>query len=149
MLEPEEHLHQFTTAAIAAAIGRAKRLTDLHCIHSSSVESLGRTTARQKKEGAGGEMNSWLSRRHDRSNCCRFCCCRLLLQLLLFLVFVRCTKKVRHKLGHANEVARHAGRSLFVLMGGARKKKRLCSSPARKDVTIARCWKRNACKVHR
>ena len=38
MLEPEEHLHQFTTAAIAAAIGRAKRLTDLHCIHSSSVE---------------------------------------------------------------------------------------------------------------
>ena len=94
MLEPEEHLHQFTTAAIAAAIGRAKRLTDLHCIHSSSVESLGRTTARQKKEGAGDEMNSWLSRRHDRSNCSRFCCCRLLLQLLLFLLFVHCTKNV-------------------------------------------------------
>ena len=87
MLEPEEHLHQFTTAAIAAAIGRAKRLTDLHCIHSSIVESLGRTTARQKKEGAGGEMNSWLSRRHDRSNCGRFCCCRLLLQLLFYKLF--------------------------------------------------------------
>ena len=41
MLEPEEHLHQFTTAAIAATIGRAKRLTDLHCMHSSRVDSLG------------------------------------------------------------------------------------------------------------
>ena len=94
-------------------------------------------------------MNSWLSRRHDRSNCCRFCCCWLLLQLLLFLVFVRCTRKVRHKLGPAKEVARLAGRSLFVLMGGARKKERLTSSPARKDVTGARCWKRIVCKVYR
>ena len=68
MLEPEEHLHQFTTTAIAATIGRAKRLTDLHCMHSSRVDSLGLKSARQKKEGAGGEMNSWLSRRHDRSN---------------------------------------------------------------------------------
>ena len=41
------------------------------------------------------------------------------------MVFVPCTKKVRHKLGHASEIARHAGRSLFVLMGGARKKERL------------------------
>ena len=65
------------------------------------------------------------------------------------MVFVRCTKKVRHKLGHASEVARHAGRSLFVLMGGARKKERLTSSPARKDVTGARCWKRIVCPVHR
>ena len=47
MLEPEEHLHQFTTAAIAAAIGRAKRLTDLHCMHSSRVDSLGLKSARQ------------------------------------------------------------------------------------------------------
>ena len=41
------------------------------------------------------------------------------------MAFVRCTKKVRHKLGHASEIARHAGKSLFVLMGGARKKERL------------------------
>ena len=47
MLEPEEHLHQFTTVAIAAAIGRAKRLTDLHCMHSSRVDSLGLKSARQ------------------------------------------------------------------------------------------------------
>ena len=47
MLEPEEHLHQFTTAAIAAAIGRAKRLTDLHCMHSSRVDSLGQKSGCQ------------------------------------------------------------------------------------------------------
>ena len=61
------------------------------------------------------------------------------------MVFVRCTKKVRHKLGHASDIASHAGRCLYVLMGGARKKERLTSSPARKDVTGARCWKRIAC----
>ena len=55
----------------------------------------------------------------NRSNYCRFCCCWHLLLLLLFLVIVRCNKKVGHKLGHASEVAWHAGRSLFVLMGGA------------------------------
>ena len=62
MLEKAEHRHQFTAAAIAAAIGRAKRLTHLHCMHSSRFESVGLKTARQKKEDAGGEMNSWLSR---------------------------------------------------------------------------------------
>ena len=82
MLEPEEHLHQFTTAAIAATIGRAKRLTDLHCIHSSSVESLGRTTARQKKEGAGGEMNSWLSR-FLQAFLLKFGCCLQLHEFML------------------------------------------------------------------
>ena len=85
----------------------------------------------------------------NRSNYCRFCCCWHLLLLLLFLVIVRCNKKVGHKLGHASEVAWHAGRSFFVLMGGAQKKERLISSPARKDVTGARCWKRIACKVYR
>ena len=65
------------------------------------------------------------------------------------MVFVRCTEKVRHKVGHASEVARHARRSLFVLMGGARTKERLTSAPPRKDVTGARCWKRIACPVHR
>ena len=64
------------------------------------------------------------------------------------MVFVRCTKKVRHKLGHASEVARHAGRSLFVLMGGARKKERLTAALARKDEAGARGWKRIAWPAH-
>ena len=41
--------------------------------------------------------------------------------LLLFLVFVRYTKKVRHRLGHVSEVTRSEGRILFVHMGGARR----------------------------
>ena len=70
------------------------------------------------------------------------------LSLLLLLVFAAIaafscyralSQKVRHKVGHASEVARHAGRSLFMLMGGARRKERLTSSLARKDVTGARC----------
>ena len=62
----------------------------------------------------------------------------------LLLFFLCCTKKVRHKLGHACEIASHAGRRLSLLMGGARKKDRLTASPAGKDVTGARCWKRIA-----
>ena len=54
MLEPEEHLHQFTTVAIAAAIGRAKRLTDLHCVHSNRVDSLGLKSAREINGGCWG-----------------------------------------------------------------------------------------------
>ena len=50
----------------------------------------------------------------------------------------------RHKLGHACEIASHAGRRLSLLMGGARKKDRLTASPAGKDVTGARCWNRIA-----
>ena len=60
------------------------------------------------------------------------------------MVFLRCTKKVKHKLGHASEVARHTGRSLFVLMGGARKKERLNAALAPKDEAGARCWKKIA-----
>ena len=106
MLESADYLHQFITFAIAATVGSAKRLTVLHCMHSSRVS------------------------------------------LLLLLVFAAIaafscyralSQKVRHKVGHAIEVARHAGRSLFMLMGGARRKERLASSFARKDVTGARC----------
>ena len=74
MLEPAVRRHQFTAAAIAAAIGRAKPVTDLHCMHSSRVEKLGLKTARQKKEGAGGEMNSWLSR-FLQASILKFGCC--------------------------------------------------------------------------
>ena len=45
----------------------------------------------------------------------------LLVLLLPFLVFVRYTKKVRHRLGHVSEVTRNEGRILFVHMGGARR----------------------------
>ena len=82
MLEKAEHRHQFTAAAIAAAIGRAKRLTHLHCMHSSRFESVGLKTARQKKEGAGGEMNSWLSR-FLQAFLLKFGCCLQLHEFML------------------------------------------------------------------
>ena len=47
MLVSAEHPHQLTTPAIAAAIGRAKRLTDFHCVRSSRVNRLGLKCARQ------------------------------------------------------------------------------------------------------
>ena len=45
----------------------------------------------------------------------------ILLHLLHFLVFVRYSKKVRHRLGHVSEVTRNEGMVLFVHMGGARR----------------------------
>ena len=95
MLEKAEHRHQFTAAAIAAAIGRAKRLTHLHCMHSSRFESVGLKTARQKKEGAGGEMNSWLSR-FLQAFLLKFGCCLQLHEFMLsFCGGKHCTDKPR------------------------------------------------------
>ena len=51
-------------------------------MHSSRVESLGLKTARQKKEGAGGEMNSWLSR-FLQAFLLKFGCCLQLREFML------------------------------------------------------------------